>query len=87
MAKTNSERQKAYRLRSNDRNNGDGDHRLNSWITSTADFALDRLARRYAVTRRQILERLIIEADSAILKGMAYDSPELENYLSRGVTV
>jgi hypothetical protein len=78
MAKSAAERQAAYRLR---RNEGEGDRRLNTWITSKADLALDRLARRYGVTKRQMVERLISEADDAILKTMEFDSAELNNYL------
>ena len=45
MAKTVTERQAAYRMR---RHEGEGDHRLNTWIRSVADLALERLARRTA---------------------------------------
>jgi hypothetical protein len=78
MAKSAAERQAAYRLR---RNEGEGDRRLNTWITSNADLALDRLTRRYGVTKRVMLERLICEADDAILKTMEFDSAELNDYL------
>jgi hypothetical protein len=79
MAMTNSERQKAYRLR---RDDGEGDRRLNTWINSTANFALDRLARRYAVTKREMIERLVLEADAAILKSLELDSPDWDEYMN-----
>jgi hypothetical protein len=58
MTKTSAERQAAYRAWRDD-----GDRRLNAWISSKADFALERLAKRYAVTKRAMLERLIIAED------------------------
>jgi hypothetical protein len=86
MAKTNAERQAAYRSKRDERNNGDGERRLNAWITSAADLALDRLARRYAVKRRQMMERLICDADNVILKSLDCNNPEWDNYFMRGVT-
>ena len=80
MAKTGAERQREYRLRSNERNNHDGDMRLNTWLRSQAVFALRRLSKSYGVTQREVLERLIIEADATILKTLAPDSPELDSY-------
>jgi hypothetical protein len=79
MAKSPAERQAAYRAR---RNDGEGDRRLNTWIMSSADLALDRLARHYGVTRRVMLERLILEADDAILKGLELDSPGWDAYMA-----
>lgn len=76
MTKTNAERQKAYRLR---RNEGEGDRRLNTWITSNADLALDRLAKHYGVTKRQMIERLACEADDTILKSL--DDTGADNYI------
>jgi DNA-binding transcriptional MerR regulator len=46
---------------------------LNTWISSKADLALDQLAKRYSVTKRVMLERLICEADDAILKTIELD--------------
>lgn len=51
MTKTSAERQAAYRAWRDDE------------ISSKADFALERLAKRYAVTKRAMLERLIIAED------------------------
>jgi hypothetical protein len=61
MAST-AERQAAYRRR---RAEGDGDKRLNTWISASASAALERLAKRHATTQRAMLERLILAADSA----------------------
>lgn len=81
MPKTPAQRQAAYRAR---RTSGEGDARINTWISSAAHHALRRLARRHGTTRREMLERLILDADQEILNFLEIDSPELERYL--GVT-
>lgn len=81
MAKTAAERQKEYRAR---RNEDEGDRRINTWVTSVTHFALNRLAKRRGVTRRQILEQMICDADEAILQSLELDTPEWDTYL--GVT-
>jgi hypothetical protein len=81
MPKTSAERQAAYRSR---RNDGDGDHRLNTWISTSAYFALARLARHQGLSRRAVLEQLVIAADQAILDSLEFETPEWEAYL--GVT-
>lgn len=78
MAKTAAERQAAYRLR---RNDVDRDKRLNTWVTSRTHYALNRLANRYGVTQREMLERLVCEADDAILKTIDLASPEWGDYM------
>jgi hypothetical protein len=77
MAKTAAERQAAYRSR---RDGGEGDRRLNTWVSCKTHFALNRLANRYGVTRREMFERLICDADDAILKTIELDSPEWDIY-------
>lgn len=79
MAATAAERQAAYRRR---RKDGDGDSRLNTWVTASASLALDRLARHYAITRRAMLERLILAADDEIVHGLELDSPEWASYFN-----
>ncbi len=79
MAKTSAERQAAYRSR---RNDGEGERRIDTRVSVSAHLALDRLAQRYRVTRRQMLERLITEADDAILKTLHIDTPEWDIYLT-----
>lgn len=72
-----AERQAAYRAR---RNEGEGDRRINAWVSSAAALALARLARRYGVTQREMLERLIKAADAEVLQGLELDSPEWGAY-------
>ena len=79
MAKTSAERQAAYRAR---RNDGDGDRRVNTWISTQADLALERLAHRYGVTKREMIERLVISADREIVKELQLDTPEWDAYFN-----
>lgn len=84
-AKTNAERQAAYRKsRATAGENGDGERRLNTFISTKASFALDRLARSYGVTKRDLLEKMLIEADNKIVSDLDLDSPEWDKYY--GVT-
>ncbi|SCU98858.1 conserved hypothetical protein [Cupriavidus necator] len=85
MARTAAERQAAYRSRRvTGGNNGNGERRLSVWVTTESDLALQRLARRYAVTKRAMLERLVATADAEILRTLDIDSPEWSEYF--GVT-
>ena len=79
MAKTAAERQAAYRSR---RDDGEGERRLDTRVSVSAHLALDRLAQRYRVTRREMLERLIADADDAILKTLHIDTPEWDTYMN-----
>jgi hypothetical protein len=77
MSKTVAQRQSEYRAR---RDDGDGERRINTWVSCTAYFALKRLARRHGVSRRHILEHLICEADAALLKTLSSDTPQWDEY-------
>ena len=79
MPKTNAELQKAYRSR---RDQGDGDRRINMWVSSSSALALARLSRHSGITKRQMLERLVCAADDAILNVLEFDTPELDSYLN-----
>lgn len=77
MVKTAAERQAAYRAR---RHEGEGDRRLNTWIRSAADLALERLARRYGVTKREMIERMAATADDEVLRTLELGTPEWDAY-------
>lgn len=81
MAKTSAERQKAYRARRSTAGEN-GERKLNTWISTGAALALKRLARRYDVTQRDMLERLILEADKKVLDGLDAERPEWGLYFS-----
>ena len=81
MALTTAQRQAAYRARrATAGESGNGDRRLDMWMSTEADLALARLARRYAMTKRQMLERLIMRADDAIVRRLEPSSPEWDAY-------
>lgn len=67
MAKSNAERQAAYRARHLKDENGKGE-RLNLVIDLQAKKALERLATCYGVTKKQMLERLAVEAERVTLE-------------------
>lgn len=85
MAKTPAQRQAAYRARRPYAGkDGNGERRLNLWIDTSSSLALDRLVRRYGVTKREFLEKMILEADEAILRTLDLDTPEWDRYF--GIT-
>ena len=81
MAKTAAERQAAYRERRAEAGQN-GERRLNTWVSTGSSLALDRLAKRYGVTKRQMIERLVLEADQEIVGSLDPDSREWEEYFS-----
>ena len=84
--KSNAERQAAYRARRyNAGPNGNPEYRISTWISSEARFALKRLAAHHEVTSRQLLERMIVEADEKLIK--SFSEADLERYLSRDLSV
>lgn len=81
MAKTNAERQAAYRKhRAFAGPDSNGERRLNTFISTSTALALARLAKRYGVTKREMLERLISSTDSKICNTLDPDAPEWANY-------
>lgn len=77
MAQTTAQRQAAYRARrATAGKDGNGERRLDLWVSTEADLALARLAQRYTVTKRQMLERLITRADDAIVRKLDPDSQQ-----------
>lgn len=68
MAKSNAERQAAYKAR---RATGEiNDRQLNTWLSSEAFFALQRLATHGELTRKGQLEKLILDADKLATANM-----------------
>ena len=83
MAKTAAQRQAQYRARRpHAGDDGNGERRLNLWVSTRADLAVKRLARRYCVTKRQIIERLAIAEDDRISSDIDLDSPEWNEYFN-----
>ena len=80
MGKSTAERQREYRARRKNAHEGEGEQRLNLWIRTGAALALGRVARRYGVTKREMLERLVAAADEEELEGMDPYSEEWREY-------
>lgn len=82
MASTAAQRQARYRAnRPMAGTEGDGERRLNMWIDGGVYYALGRLANRYGVTRREMIERLVRAEDDRILATLEIDTSELDQYL------
>ncbi|MEF8768873.1 hypothetical protein [Candidatus Accumulibacter contiguus] len=83
MAKTAAQRQAAYRARRpHAGEDGNGERRLNLWVSTHTDLAIERLARRYCVTKREIVERLVIAVDDRIIATLDIDAPEWDQYFT-----
>ena len=81
MAKTAAERQKEYRAqRQFAGEDGNGERRISAYVSTRAALALDRLAKSYGVTKRQMLERLVIDQEDRLLKNIKSDTPEWDKY-------
>lgn len=71
MALTNAERQAKYKKQAAFKNDGQGERRLTSWITTAAACALDRLAAHQKTTRRDVIERLLIAEQDRIKESLS----------------
>ena len=78
-AKTAAERQAAYR-KARPTAGENGERRISTWVSTGAALALNRLARRYGITRRDMLERLITAADGDIVATLDPTAPEWAAY-------
>lgn len=80
MSKTTAERQADYRAKrpfaGTDNN---GERRINTWVNTGTALALERLASHYGVTKREMLERILLAEDARVMAGM--DEAEREAYL------
>jgi hypothetical protein len=81
MATTAAQRQAAYRKRrAHAGHDGNGERRLNLWVGTQQALGLERLARRAGVTQREMVERLVSEADKRVLEKLDPDTPEWDAY-------
>lgn len=73
MTSSNAERQHAYR----DRHLKDGElERLDTLIDMHAKHRLERLASCYGLTQREMLERLLLEAESSLFERLSSDEQD-----------
>jgi hypothetical protein len=85
MAMTGSQRQAKFRaLRPFAGNDGNGERRINTWVSTGAALALKRLARRYGVTKREMIEQLINQEDDKISRSLYDDDAAWNAY--HGIT-
>lgn len=81
MAKTPAERQRDLRARRQFRGiDGNGEREIKVWVNTRAALALDRLASSYGVTKRELIERLVVAEEDKHLQGISSDSPEWKKY-------
>ena len=81
MAKTSAQRQAEYRAKRVTAGvDGNGERQLSTWISTAAFLALVRLANRYGVTKRELIEGLIRIEDDKILATLDPDTPEWDEY-------
>jgi len=69
MALSNSQRQAAYRARHLHDENGTGE-RIDLLVDIHTKRALERLATRYTVTQRAMLQNLIADAERALIASL-----------------
>jgi hypothetical protein len=83
MGKTVAERQAAYRKqRPYAGKDSNGERRLNTWVSTRTSLALARLARKNKLSQRDMLERLVQNADDAILDSLVLDTPGWDIYFN-----
>jgi hypothetical protein len=73
MVKSVKERQQEYRER---QRHSDVDRRLNMWINSQAYSVLERLTNHFGITKREVIEQLVIILDSDVSEISKLDSSE-----------
>ena len=62
---------------------GQDEYRLGFKIVGSLNFALERLAVRFGLTKRVVTERLIYWADEALLRQVRDDDAEFNRYVDR----
>lgn len=69
--KTTAQRQATYRAKRPFAGKDDnGERRINTWVNTGTYLALERLARHYGITKREMLERLVVAEDARITATM-----------------
>ena len=79
MAKNTKERQQEYRDR---QRLSSVDRRLNLWINSQAYCALERLSDHFRITKREVIEQLIVILDSDVTEIRKLDPTKWDEYFN-----
>ena len=82
MALTNAQKQARYRAARPYADNGEGELRIASWVTSHTSFSLERLARHSGISQREVLEKII---ESAVKSATAKMTDEERDHFYRVV--
>ncbi|XXG32176.1 MAG: hypothetical protein WJ306_06415 [Ferrovum myxofaciens] len=63
---------------------GNGERRINTWVSTGCALALARLARHKGTTQRQIIERLILTEDQQVINAFPLDrfDEQFDEYLA-----
>lgn len=61
---------------------GNGERQLSMWIGTIAFLGLARLACRYGVTKRELIEGLIKIEDDRVIATLELDTPEWDEYFA-----
>ncbi|OUL74756.1 hypothetical protein [Paraburkholderia hospita] len=61
---------------------GNGERQLSMWIGTIAFLGLARLACRYGVTKRELIEGLIKIEDDRVIATLELDTPEWAEYFA-----
>jgi hypothetical protein len=61
---------------------GLGQQHVHIWISDGVYLALERLAKCYGITKKDMLEKLIVDEDEKVLHGTNLESAEGQRYLS-----
>lgn len=81
--KSNAQRQQAYRAaRATAGVDGNGERKLSMYVTTESSLALKRLAIHYGVTKRQMVEKLLIAEDQRQLDQLKDDEAAFDKYLT-----
>lgn len=84
MVKTAAERQREYRA-GRQFAGENGERRISAYVSTRAALALERLANSYGITKRELLEKLLIAEEDKVLKGLSLDSDKGRKYLGEQV--
>lgn len=82
MAKTAAERQALCRMRRNlGKGRNEPEFQLNTYLTSSAYFALERASRWHGITKKELLEHLLCaESERIVATFEGIDSCEWKDY-------
>ena len=85
MPQSNAQRQAQYRSqRPFAGPQGNGERRINCWVSTAAHAALRRLAAHHSLSQREMIERLLIQADRQISQALELDSADWLAYFEAG---